>query len=126
MLASCMGHESSNQIQIPLLASSIESQGASDAAFVSGKIVLKDRCLYLLNDQNDIIFPIFSTPQTYFDQQNRVLFINQQMFKQGSRLIYGNPEPFELKLENYQWLHKPDNSCDTRKTVLITNAFLAR
>lgn len=110
------------EIKLPILASARVASGEGDAAYVSGKVVLDGKCLYLIDENQEKVFPVFSAPKVSFDQTNKVLHVNGQQFNENDVLVYGDPAQFKLNPAQYEWLQAPDPSCNTSHAVVITAA----
>jgi len=104
-----------NKVIVPKIA---YSGGADNASYSEAQIKIESSCVYLMRE-NDRVLPVFATKDALWDSNKHLLIIDSKQFREGDTIAYGSGEAYPLNLNDYNWIVKPDTTCDLNKGIII-------
>ncbi|WP_336038861.1 hypothetical protein [Acinetobacter calcoaceticus] len=104
-----------NKLIVPKLA---DTGGADNASYSEAQIKIEGSCIYLMQ-ANERILPIFATKDAYWDSNKHLLIVDSKQYKDGDTIAYGSGEAYSINLNDYNWIVKPDTTCDLNKGIII-------
>ena len=107
--------QSQNKVIVPKLA---YTGGADNASYSEAQIKIEGSCIYLMH-ASDRVFPVFATKDAHWDSNKHLLIVDSKQYKGGDTIAYGSGEAYPLNLNDYNWIVKPDTTCDLNKGIII-------
>jgi len=104
-----------NKVIVPKLA---YTGGADNASYSEAQIKIEGSCIYLMH-ANERILPIFATKDAHWDSNKHLLIVDSKEYKDGDTIAYGSGQAYPINLNDYNWLVKPDSTCDLSKGIII-------
>lgn len=104
-----------NKVIVPKIA---YSGGADNASYSEAQIKIEGSCVYLMH-ASDRVLPIFATKDAHWDSNKHLLIVDSKEYKDGDTIAYGSGEAYSINLNDYNWIVKPDTTCNLSKGVII-------
>ncbi|MBE2163603.1 hypothetical protein IIQ44_13815 [Acinetobacter oleivorans] len=104
-----------NKVIVPKIA---YSGGADNASYSEAQIKIEGSCIYLMH-ASDRVLPVFATKDAHWDSNKHLLIVDSKQYKDGDTIAYGSGEAYPLNLNDYNWIVKPDTTCNLSKGVII-------
>jgi len=104
-----------NKVIVPKIA---YSGGADNASYSEAQIKIEGSCVYLMHESERIL-PVYATKDAYWDSNKHLLIVDSKEYKDGDTIAYGSGEAHSLNLNEYNWIVKPDTTCDLSKGIII-------
>lgn len=104
-----------NKVIVPKIA---YSGGADNASYSEAQIKIEGSCVYLIH-ASDRVLPVFATKDAYWDGNKHLLIVDSKQYKDGDTIAYGSGEAYSINLNDYNWIVKPDTTCNLSKGVII-------
>jgi len=104
-----------NTVIVPKIA---YSGSADNASYSEAKLKIEGSCVYL-TQASDRVLPIFATKDAHWNSNNHLLIVDSKEYKDGDTIAYGSGEAYPINLNDYNWIVKPNNTCDLSKVIII-------